>query len=1051
MSRKITQTRMINPLKYLLLAFVFTAFANRIQAQTVTEVYPSRVTTKSQVTLVGSGFTSATTISVSGVSISDKTLVSETEMTFEISYTGTSDKSAELNVGGTATGFSLDYVAPTSKTLKNGTSSNVTKITEIFTTYNGFWRSSDWKADPTNQDLKPNSSHDLLAFTYDGVTYSTGVDDDLLTANRVTFDSQLFYAYSTNGVDGITHDGNYLAMGDLVDGEVGEGTSITSPEILSASIYEVLIDGTNGLDIGTGVTNFNQLSDVEFYSSGGQLGAINDAAPDFLISQIAQAGSTDIYYYADNSGNVVGRPIKLTIVQEEDTDGDALLANWRLDLYSFASGINYGLAEPKVRAFSSNEERPLRMAAFRFEDFGITADNIADINNINMVAGGTADLAFLAYNRGSFDIKTPVFDQYPVSSYVCDIPSTKNITFAATAEVSGTATGAAEETLTYQWYKYNTAIPGATSNTYTITDDIELDDIGTYKLLVSNSFGSVIVPVSLIQGGTPVFWDGSNWQLPPSYIEAGISVDPLDRRFVFSDDYSEATDLEGCDCIVPSGSNATIPSGSVLKLRNNVTVESGASLTIEDSASLIQVNEATDDNMNSGDIILKREAAATDDFIVWSTPVESFNIEDISTPYTTTSYSWDVNNEWAAFSGIMADATGYAVQVPAENEAGFTANFIGTPRNGTTTTDVVKSSDASIGAELKHWNLIGNPYPSALSADEFLATNNLLIGSIRLWANNLDISNVSSPLVSTQYESLSYNYNEEYISYNATGANPPQTTEGYISSGQGFFVQVDDAASAGEVVFTNNMRYDDSGLAYDNSHFFKTNVPTPNTDGKQLVWLSLIDASNASASALVGYVNGATLGKDKLYDAYSDVNTFDIYTMVEDSKMVIQGRPLPFDDTEDISVGVSLPSAGSYKIAIGDLSGSAFIDDAQDIYLEDTVLGMEHDLRSSPYEFTGEQGEFNDRFVIHFEKTLSVSDNATSQTFVYINNNVLNIKSFKNIKAVNVYDLTGKQVVSFKTNNQGSEFSESFKFSRGVYLTSVVLEGDIVVTKKVIN
>jgi len=333
----------------------------------------------------------------------------------------------------------------------------------------------------------------------------------------------------------------------------------------------------------------------------------------------------------------------------------------------------------------------------------------------------------------------------------------------------------------------------------------------------------------------------------------------------------------------------------------------------------------------------------------------------------------------------------------------------------------------------------------------FLAKNTLLNGNIRLYANNLDISNVPSTLSGAPYQNLDYDYNEQYISYNATGANPPQTSVGNISSGQGFYVQLAEGAAEGQAVFTNDIRYDEDGMAYDNSHFFKTNVETTANDDKQLVWLSLIDNSNASASALIGYVQGATLGKDRMYDAYSDMNGLDIYTMVEDSKMVIQGRPLPFSATDFIPLGANLPADGSYKIAIGDLKGSEFLDSGRGIFLEDTYLNLEHDLRSSPYEFSGDQGDITDRFILRFEQTLSIEDSVASSTYVNIINDVLNVKALKNIKAVNVYDISGKKVTSFKPNGQSNELSESFKFSKGIYLTSVVLEGNIVVTKKVIN
>ncbi|MHA7942518.1 hypothetical protein ACJOV8_005565 [Formosa sp. 3Alg 14/1] len=1058
MKKKITQRQNNNWFKSMLFAMAFMASIQGLIAQTVTGVYPTRVTTNSTVTVIGSGFTSTTAVSIPGISITtgSKILVSSTEMTFRIGQSTETDVTGVLKVGGVASGISVDYIAPIHKILENGETSNVAKITEIFTTYNGFWRSSQWKADPTNEDLKPNTSHDLLAFTYNGVTYSTGVDDALLSANGVVFDSQLFYAYSTNGLDGVTYNQNYLAMADMIDGEVGEGAEITSPEILDANIYEVLIDGVNGLDMGTGVTNFNQLADVQFYSSGGQLGAVEDKAPDFLITQIAQAGSTDVYYYTDNSGNVVGKPIKLTIKEQTEPEGDALLAYWRLDLYTFASGINYGLAEPKRRTFTPNEERPIRMAAFRFEDFGINESNVADINNINMVAGGTADLAFLAYNRGSFNIKTPVFKEYPVSKYVCEVPTTKSVTFTGTAGVSGGDTGTPEEKITYQWYKFNDIIPGATSNSYTIPGEINTNTFGTYKLKATNSFGSVIVPIKLIHGGTPVFWDGSKWELPPSYVKAGITVKPEDRRFVFSSDYNEVADLEGCDCVVPSTSNAIIPSGSVLKLTGNVTVETGGSLTFEDSSSLIQINDVSSENINRGNIIMQRNATGIKDFIIWSTPVKDYNITNLSSPYTSNAYLWDVKKgtlgDWTFTSGLMSNAKGYAVLVPSNFQpSGFTANFGGTPLNGTISIDVLKTSDANAKAELKNWNIIGNPYPSAISADEFLAKNTLLNGNIRLYANNLEISNVASTLSGAPYQNLVYDYNEQYISYNATGANPPQTTVGNISSGQGFYVQLAEGAAEGKAVFTNDIRYDEDGMAYDNSHFFKTNVETTANNDKQLVWLSLIDASNASASALIGYVQGATLGKDRMYDAYSDMQGLDLYTMVEDSKMVIQGRPLPFSASDFIPLGANLPATGSYKIAIGDLQGSEFMDNARGIYLEDTYLKLEHDLRSSPYEFSGEQGDIKDRFILRFEQTLSIEDSVASSTYVNIINDVLNVKSLKNIKAVNVFDISGKKVTSFKPNGQSKELSESFKFSKGIYLTSVVLEGNVVVTKKVIN
>ena len=540
-----------------------------------------------------------------------------------------------------------------------------------------------------------------------------------------------------------------------------------------------------------------------------------------------------------------------------------LLARWRLDLYNFQNGINYGLATPTSRAFSSSDTRPMRMLAFRMDEFGITETNVADINNINMVAGGTADLAFLAYNRGSFDIKTPVFSQFPVSRFVCEIPSTSDITFTSTAIVSGGATGNPLENLSYQWFKYNTPIPGATSSSLVLTDDITLSDLATYKLRISNAFGTVVAPATLVQGGTPTFWNGTEFVLPPAYIAAGITVNDEDRGSAFSSNYNEVGDIEGCNCTVPSGSNVTIPSGSTLKLYNNVVVESGATLTIKDGANLIQTKPVTD-NVNVGSIRVERRASElnTNDFIFWSSPVDGFNLNGITNPNTALAFVYDVNatnidgtaGDFTPITGVMASGKGYSIIVPDPFVAsGFTATFSGKPKNGMINIDVLKSTSANQPSEeSRHWNLIGNPYPSSINVDEFLTANTVIEGNVRLWSHGIPSSNASP---GTFYTDVVYDYGDQYVTYNRTGATP-DVFNGNVASGQGFIVQVNESAPVtSPVTFTNDMRFDDIEEAYDNSNFFRSYTASVMDDEtKESLWLSLIDANNTSSIALIGYL-----------------------------------------------------------------------------------------------------------------------------------------------------------------------------------------------------
>ena len=1035
-------------------------------AQAITDVFPTRVTKKSEITIIGSNFSETTAITVNGISIGNVTLVSSTEMTFEITQEGSVDVTGNILVGGVASAFNVEYVVPTEKELKNGPTSNITKITEIFTTHNGFWRSSEYKNNPNGVGQWPNNNHDLLAFTYDGVTYSTGVNDQLLTDNGVVFSEQLFFAYTTDGVSGNTHAANYLATGDMIDGVEAEGITITSENILGTTVYDAITDGVNGLNLGTGITNFNQTADVQFFSSGGNLGSINDAIPDFLVTQIASAGSTDIYYYADSEGNVVGRPIELSIKEQDASDGDALLSYWRLDLYNFPNSTNYGVATPTTRAFGSDERRPLRMAALKMDEFGIDVNNVSDINNINMVAGGTSDLAFLAYNRGSFDIKTPVFTQFPVSRYICRFPNSSVITFSATAELSGPATGDPMETLSYQWYKYNTLIPGATNSTYTLTGAIQSSDFATYKVKISNGYGAVVAPVRLIEGGTPTYWDGVEWTLPPAYANLGITVTDTERELVFSQDFNQETGvLEGCSCNVPEGSNVIFEANTTLKLYNEVKVEDGGTLTFESDASLIQTRDVGANNVNSGSIISERElfSAVSGDFNFWSGPVSSFSVNFVTAPYVPSAFVYNVNTtntegtagDWVSANGSMVSGKGYLVDVPsAFVSSGFTAAFEGTATNGLVNIDVLKSPVATEPVEeLRHWNLIGNPYPSALNVEEFLTANTSLEGNVRFWAN----SGTSNTAIAGQfYSGVAYEYGDDYVTYNRTGS-VPDMFGGNLASGQGFFVQVDESASAtSQVTFENVMRYDDAEIAYDNSQFVQTNESSSVTgsSSNQLVWLSLVDNTNTSSLALVGYVNGATNGNDRMYDAFSDGSPMRIYSTIGTSKMAIQGRALPFDAADLVPLGVDLPSDGTFTIGIDQVKGDLFQTSAQGIYLEDVLLDVVHDLRAQPYSFTGIEGSTVDRFILRYTPApLSVDEFDLSSTYAFVKDNELNINSSSSIKEVTVYDLTGKQIVVYTPDVIDTSFTTPFNFSKGMYLAVIkVGEGnEIEVTKKIMN
>jgi hypothetical protein len=484
--------------------------------------------------------------------------------------------------------------------------------------------------------------------------------------------------------------------------------------------------------------------------------------------------------------------------------------------------------------------------------------------------------------------------------------------------------------------------------------------------------------------------------------------------------------------------------------------------TLEDDASLIQIKNVTT-NENSGAIKVKRTLEAStlhpNDYVYWSSPVADFNVSGISNMPT---YQWSVNQtnangqagNWvSAANTTMVPGEGYIIRIDnASVSTGFTSEFVGVPNNGNIEVEVFKTTGFVADEENKNWNLIGNPYPTALNVNDFIIQNPTIEGRVDLWIHNSEASNaVNNPF----YEDFSYNYGNQYVTYNGVGAsNPDDLFDGNIASGQGFFVNVDDASSnTSSINFSNEMRYGSGESSYDNSQFFRSGseASTVNAE-KQLVWLSLVNESNVSSSALIGYVDGATTEKDRLYDAYTNNDGFSLYSMIAEDNMVIQGRPLPFEDSDVVPLGFELIESGIYKIGIDNLKGSLFVDQAQSIYIEDTYSGVIHDLRASPYAFTGEAGVFNDRLVLRYTaSTLSINDVSASNIYTYVDNDILHVKSTTGIKDIKVYDLNGRQVAFYKSNEQSNTMNESFMFSKGVYIVSITLEGDILVSKKIMN
>ena len=359
-----------------------------------------------------------------------------------------------------------------------------------------------------------------------------------------------------------------------------------------------------------------------------------------------------------------------------------------------------------------------------------------------------------------------------------------------------------------------------------------------------------------------------------------------------------------------------------------------------------------------------------------------------------------------------------------------------------------------------NWNLVGNPYPSAISVNSFLTYNAVTLpvieGSVRIWSHNaLPLSSTVNPF----YNSYQYNYTaNDYITHNGTATiSGPAGFNGYIGAGQGFFVLMNDGTQTNDVdapinlVFNNSMRVKTTNS---NSQFYKmSNSTVTAVDEKHRIWLDLVSNSGNVVRTVVGYLPNATTEKDVMYDAFVRLDgNQNFFSLIEDTKVCIQGRPVPFDNSDLVPLGVSIASSGNYTIAIAFVDG-LFSDTNQNIYVEDKLLNVIHNLRTAPYNFTSVLGVFNDRFVLRYTNNALGNDEFDSLQNVVVTTQTqqITIKSeIEKITSVVVYDLLGRELVNKTKLNDNEIVLSNINAKNQALIVKIILENGKVETRKII-
>ena len=612
---------------------------------------------------------------------------------------------------------------------------------------------------------------------------------------------------------------------------------------------------------------------------------------------------------------------------------------------------------------------------------------------------------------------------------------------------------------------------------YVVPSPAELQTSSTWSFSasVTLSNGCAASGTVNLANRTKYFMGATNdWNDPNNWSPVGVpdATNCVIIPDTFSANIASGIDGDAYNLNVQNGGTLDVQPTGTVTVQNFVDVDATGAFTIESEGSLIQVQDQAhvDYVANTGNIDMKRIANIRQtDYVFWSSPVANFPLTSVS-PGTNAGVLWNWNPTVAANTngfGIwqnttenMIDGKGYIVRGPDAFTTAFqnyTATFNGVANNGTVTrtitrgtytgADYVGPTALMVTRDDDNLNLIGNPYPSAIDAQAFMAANAEIEGAVHIWTHGTAPSDaIADPF----YQDYVQNYTiNDYITYNSVGASSGAGVfSGNIGAGQGFFVTMEDTGATSETVtFDNTMR----DKSYGNADFYRSSDVTE----KHRIWLDLTAPNNQNNRILIGYVTGATEGKDRLYDATNINKTdFRFYSKADDNKLLIQGRPVPFVDTDKVNLEALLPTSGTYTFAINSLDG-LFEDANQEIYLEDKVLNIIHDLRTSPYTFDADSGVQEDRFVLRYtdeNEPLSIEDVITNKelSIFTANNQVTAVSNTSNIKTFTMHDVNGRLLVN-NGNLNNTEYSiNTNKYSTGTYLVTIELQDGRTLTKKVV-
>jgi len=519
--------------------------------------------------------------------------------------------------------------------------------------------------------------------------------------------------------------------------------------------------------------------------------------------------------------------------------------------------------------------------------------------------------------------------------------------------------------------------------------------------------------------------------------------------------------------LVISGSNAVLTSdaavGSVevtgssdFTVNTNITlevaegIENNGTITVNNGGSIYQKG-STNTNSGSGTYNVRRNTGnLVDDtrFQYWSSPVQSATMGGTfpgSNPVDFYYFDEGTTDNWVsqAAGATMTPGRGYittgTIGISSGNE---TRTFDGAINNAGVT---LSTTNVASGDNI----LTGNPYPSAISCNAFVALNPGINGTLWFWNHSTEQTGGGSSGTNTQADYATW------TGLGSTGGNPNESPDNYIQTAQGFFVEA--SSTNPTITYDNSIR-----IGANNLQFFKQN----SIEQRNRAWLAITNDSNDFNQILIGFAPDATDGIDRLYDGkkYKGHPRVALYSSLGGEPYSIQAfKTLSKHKSKRIPIGVDTWITGSHTIYLDSINNWG---DDLTLVLVDELEGIAVNLKEeNTYTFNVDStGIISDRFFIDIKRedlpsaidggieiedpsdlTTSIEELDGFEYNIYANNSDIILSSNQQIDKVIVYDISGRLITENNPNSMASRIQVNRK---GIFLVHATFANQQTIIQK---